>query len=72
MAIRLTAQQQLDLDSTESRPPRVVDPRTEAAYVLVPLAEYRDLRNLAEDEAAQRAIRRMGLRNAAGRLSETS
>lgn len=70
MAIRLTEQQQRALDSTEAEPPQVVDPRTDAAYVLIPLTEYEAVREIVEDERRQRAIRAVGLRNAARRVDE--
>jgi hypothetical protein len=64
MAIRLTEQQQRALDSTDAELPQVVDPRTNAAYVLIPLTEYEAVREIVEDERRQRAIRAGGLRNA--------
>lgn len=64
MAIHLTEQQQRALDSTNAELPRVVDPRTNAAYVLIPLTEYEAVREIVEDERRQRAIRKAGLRNA--------
>jgi predicted PhzF superfamily epimerase YddE/YHI9 len=63
MAIRLTEQQHA-LDTTDAEPPQVVDPRTNAAYVLIPLTEYETVREIVEDERQQRAIRAVGLRNA--------
>jgi hypothetical protein len=57
MAIRLTEQQQHALDTTDAEPPQVVDPRTNAAYVLIPLTEYEAVREIVEDERQQRAIR---------------
>lgn len=71
MAIRLTEQQQRALDSTETaEPPQVVDPRTNEAYVLIPLTEYEAVREIVEDERRQRAIRAVGLRNAGRRADE--
>lgn len=70
MAIRLTEQQQHALDSMEAEPPQVVDPRTNAAYVLVPLTEYEAVREIVEDERRQRAIREVALRNAGRRVDE--
>jgi hypothetical protein len=67
MPIRLTEQQQRALDSTEAQPPQVIDPRTEAAYVLIPLAEYEAVHQIVEDEERQREIRDVALRNAARR-----
>lgn len=70
MPIRLTEQQQRVLDLTEAEPPQVVDPRTNEAYVLIPLAEYQAVREIVEDERRQRAIRAIGLRNAERRAGE--
>ena len=70
MAIRLTEQQQRALDSTDAELPQVVDPRTNAAYVLIPLTEYEAIREVVEDEKRQRAIRAVGFRNAGRRLDE--
>jgi len=70
MAIRLTEQQQRALDSTDAELPQVVDPRTNAAYVLIPLTEYEAVREIVEDEKRQRAIRAVGLRNAGRRADE--
>ena len=70
MAIRLTEQQQRALDSTDAELPQVVDPRTNAAYVLIPLTEYEAIREIVEDERRQRAIRSVGLRNAGRRADE--
>lgn len=70
MPIRLTEQQQRVLDSTEAEPPQVVDPRTNEAYVLIPLTEYEAIREIVEDERRQQAIRAIGLRNAGRRAGE--
>jgi len=71
MAIRLTEQQQHALDTTtDAEPPQVVDPRTNAAYVLIPLTEYEAVREIVEDERRQIAIRAVGLRNAGRRADE--
>src|SRR5437588_4687816 len=70
MSIQLTSQQQQALDAQEGELPRVVDPRTNAAYVLVPEADYEAVRAILDDERRQRAIRAVALRNAAGRLEE--
>ncbi|HYN21778.1 MAG TPA: hypothetical protein VE078_12510 [Thermoanaerobaculia bacterium] len=70
MAIQLTEQQQRALDSTDAQPPQVVDPRTDAAYVLIPLTEYEAVREIVEDEKRQKAIREVALRNAGRRVDE--
>jgi hypothetical protein len=70
MGIQLTPQQQQALDAQGESPPRVVDPRNNAAYVLVPEADYETIRELLEDERRQAAIRAVALRNAAGRMDD--
>ena len=70
MSIELTEQQQQTLDAFGKTLPRVIDPRTSDAYVLVPAAEYETVREALEDDRRQRAIRTVALRNAAGRLEE--
>jgi hypothetical protein len=72
MPIELTAEQQQTLDATEEVPAQVIDPRTRAAYVLVPAREYEAVREILEDERQQRAIRRVARRNAIGRMDEES
>ncbi len=70
MPIELTEQQQRSLDAAEELPPTVVDPRTKAAYVLIPAREYETVREILEDERHQRAIRKVARRNAIGRMNE--
>jgi hypothetical protein len=71
MSIQLTPQQQQALDSHGlGQLPRVIDPRTNVAYVLVPEADYDAIREILEQEQRQRAIRAVGLRNAAGRMDD--
>jgi len=70
MTIRLTTQQQKDLDASGAMPPEIVDPRTNTAYVLIPAAEYGSIRDIVEAERRQKAIRKVSLRNAAGRMNE--
>ncbi len=70
MPIELTEQQQRSLDAAEESPPKVVDPRTRTAYVLIPAREYEVVREILEDEQCQRAIRKVALRNAIGRMGE--
>jgi len=70
VSIELTEQQQQTLDAFGKTPPRVIDPRTSDAYVLIPAAEYEAVREALEDERQQRAIRAVALRNAVGRLGE--
>jgi PHD/YefM family antitoxin component YafN of YafNO toxin-antitoxin module len=70
MAIPLTKEQQQALDTAGATPPQVVDPRTSAAYVLIPAEDYEAVREALVEERRQKAIRKMALRNAAGRMQE--
>jgi hypothetical protein len=68
MNIELTTEQQHALDHVAGGRRRVVDPRTDTAYVLGPEVEFEAIRELLEDEERQRAMHAVGLRNAAARL----
>ncbi len=70
MSIQLTPQQQQALDTQTGGPPRVIDPRTNTTYILVPEMDYEAVRELLEDERRQQAIHAVALRNAAGRMNE--
>ena len=70
MNIELTPQQQQALDTQEEESPRVIDPRTNTVYVLVPEVDYETIRELLEEERRQQAIHKIALRNAAGRMDE--
>jgi hypothetical protein len=70
MAIQLTVQQQQALDTERNTLPRVIDPRTNITYVLVPETDYESIREALEEERRQQAIREVGLRNAVGRMEE--
>jgi PHD/YefM family antitoxin component YafN of YafNO toxin-antitoxin module len=70
MAIPLTKEQQQALDTAGATPPQVVDPRTSAAYVLIPAEDYEAVREALVEERRQKAIRKIALRNAAGRMQE--
>lgn len=67
MSIRLTELQQHALDAESDRP-RVIDPRTNAEYVLVPADEFESNREFLDDERQQAAIRLTARRNAMGRM----
>jgi hypothetical protein len=71
MSIKLTPQQQQALDTQKDSPPRIVDPRTNTTYILVPEVDYDSIRELLEDERRQQAIHAVALRNAAGRMNDT-
>lgn len=70
MDIHLTPQQQQALDTQEEGLPRVVDPRTNTAYILVPAMDYETIRELLEDERRQQTIHAVALRNAVGRMND--
>jgi len=70
MNIELTDHQQKSLDSLGDSLPRVIDPRTSMAYILIPEADYEAVHEALEDDRRQRAIRAVGLRNAIGRMGE--
>lgn len=70
MSIELTEQQQQALDSLQEKPPQVIDPRTNAAYVLLPVEDYERVREILEEERRQKAIHAVALRNAVGRMNE--
>ena len=48
MSIQLTPQQQQALDTQKDSPPRIVDPRTNTTYILVPEVDYDSIRQLLE------------------------
>jgi hypothetical protein len=70
MDIQLTPQQQQTLDTQAEGLPRVIDPRTNSAYILVPETDYETIRELLDDERRQQAIHAVALRNAMGRMNE--
>lgn len=70
MTIELSPQQLQVLDGGEPRLARVVDPRNNAADVLVSEAEHETIRDVLEDERQQRAFRKVALKNAIGRMED--
>ena len=70
MVIALTKEQQQAVDEAGAAPAQVVDPRTRAAYVLLPAQDYEVVRELLGEERRREALSRTALRNAAGRLHE--
>src|SRR3954468_7569591 len=70
MAIQLTEEQQRAIDTAGITPPQIVDPRTSAAYVLIPAEDYETVREALGEERRQKAIRKVALRNAAGRITQ--
>ncbi len=67
--IELTSAQHDALSATHVQPVRVVDPRNNAAYVLLPAAQYDTVREILDDEREQLAVRKVGLKNALGRAA---
>jgi len=70
MSIQLTAHQLHELDTEGRTPQRLVDPRTNTAYILVREDDYEAMREIVEDEERQKEIHAVALRNAAERLDE--
>ena len=70
MDIQLTPQQQQALDTQAEGPKRIIDPRTNATYILVPETDYESIRELLEEEHRQQALHAVALRNAVGRMNE--
>lgn len=50
MTIQLTEEQQRAVDSAGATLTQVVDPRTSAAYVLIPTDDYETVREILRDE----------------------
>jgi hypothetical protein len=71
MSIKLTPQQQQALDTKAESPLRVIDPRTNTIYILLPEVDYESIRELLEEERRQQVIHAVALRNAAGRIDDT-
>ena len=71
MNIQLTPNQLQALSAEEGELPRLIDPRSNTAYILLTEAEYEAVREIVEDERRQQGIRAFALRNAAGRMGES-
>ena len=71
MSTQLTPQQQQALDTQKDHPLRIIDPRSNTPYILVPEMDYEAVRELLEDEHRQQTLHEVALRNAAGRMDET-
>ena len=70
MPILLTPQQQQAMDEQGRTCSRLIDPRTNAVYVLIPEADYENVREVLEEDRHRRAIHEIALRNAAGRMED--
>lgn len=71
MDIQLTPQQQQAISAEALHSTRVIDPRNNTAYVLVPEAEYRLVQDALAEERRREIIHATAVRNAAGRLDDT-
>lgn len=60
----------IELDTGGSDVVRFLDPRTNAAYVLVPDADFERVSEFLREERLRHAIGTVGLRNAAARMDE--
>ena len=70
MSIELTEQQQDELAVPSGTLSQVINRRTNAVYVLVPLEEYEAIREMLEDEREQRAIHAVAARNSLRRAED--
>jgi hypothetical protein len=70
MTIQFTPQQQSALDAEKGSLPRIVDPRTNVAYVLIPESDFAAVQDILADDKRQQAIHAVALRNAVGRMNE--
>jgi hypothetical protein len=57
MSLELTAQQQQALEECQVYPPRVHNPRTNEAYVLIPAELFERVRAILEEEDEIAAVR---------------
>jgi hypothetical protein len=72
MSIALSQEQQRAIDESPEHLLRVTDPRTSAAYVLMPADRYESVRDLLDDERLQRSVNRVARLNAAARAGDES
>jgi hypothetical protein len=72
MSIILSQEQQQAIDESQEHLLRLTDPRTSAAYVLLPADQYESVREVLDDERLQRSIRRVAAHNAVVRAKEES
>jgi len=70
MNFELTPEQQAVLNRHHQGPKRMVDPRTQMAYVLALQYEYEAMCDLLEDEGRELAFHAVALRSAGDRLRE--
>lgn len=68
--MQLTPQQLQALDAEGDAIPRVVDPRTNRAYRLIPESEFDSVREMLDEESLRLKIQETALRNAVGRTDK--
>jgi hypothetical protein len=61
MIPQMSEDQQKALDAQPDTPLRIVDPRTNTTYVLLPLDQYEKIKSLFEDDAMSDAEKRLQL-----------
>jgi hypothetical protein len=64
MSVELSIPQQEALDQQPSEPLRVIDPRTRAAYVVLPVEEYDRLKQRVAEESEDQALQQAWLASA--------
>ena len=70
MSIALSQEQQQAIDQSPEHLLRLTDPRTSAAYVLMPADQYESVCDMLEDERLQRTVGGVAMRNAVARAGE--
>ncbi len=64
MSIELTEELRQAVDAQSEEPVRLVDPRTSAAYILLPAEEYARMKALLDEEEEDAAMRKAWLESA--------
>lgn len=70
MNTNLSPEQQQALDQSADHLLHVTDPRTSAAYVLIPVEQYETVCEVLDDERTQKAVHAVAMRNAVARASK--
>lgn len=70
MSETLTERQLRAIDAHAEEPTRLIDPRTNVAYVLVPAEDFDAIRDLIEEDRQERAIAAIAMRNALERATD--
>ncbi|MDB5386073.1 MAG: hypothetical protein JWM11_1719 [Planctomycetaceae bacterium] len=67
MTIQLTDEQHRALDADSERPHRIVDPKTQITYLLIPADEY--YRDTLDNQQIRNIIKNYGMRGAIDRMN---